>query len=312
MKKFFLFFVLACALILSSCGGNGSTLDAISSGAIQNTESAEAEPAHVLRVPDALPDEPWALTASNPSLGVEVSLMDFGDSIPLDYVTTTTAGGDEILYVSIKNDFAWKLDSEGRICYMDLGEGWNFLSKFSIPCSKDKLIELYDVDPYNGMFFNKDGSIADDSKTADASVYFSGLGNVIDTFLVSTTHQLPTPILVADDICEIYSCSPSKPNSADGVDATISFSNKSDRTIKYIIFSVTPYNAVDDPVSSKIGNKSTASLKLTGPIEPTTAKGDCSSATWDTVWYNPTIRSCKIDAVTIEYMDGEVLEIPVV
>ena len=57
-------------------------------------------------------------------------------------------------------------------------------------------------------------------------------------------------------------------NSVGGVQPHIYWRNDSGKTIKYITFVATPYNAVGDKASSDIGNETTQRLKVTGPIEP--------------------------------------------
>lgn len=57
-------------------------------------------------------------------------------------------------------------------------------------------------------------------------------------------------------------------NSVGGVDVLIRWKNNSSKDIKYITFTVEPYNAVGDRVASSIGNKTTAYLEVTGPISP--------------------------------------------
>ena len=57
-------------------------------------------------------------------------------------------------------------------------------------------------------------------------------------------------------------------NSANGVSIKIFWRNESNKDIKYLIFSVTPYNAVGDKVSSSIGGKTTVNCKITGPLPP--------------------------------------------
>jgi len=108
-------------------------------------------------------------------------------------------------------------------------------------------------------------------------------------------YQREAPIVITS----IY---PSRPNSAGGVDVHITFVNKSDRTFKYVTFGVTPYNAVGDRVSSEIGDKSFARLLDTGPYKP--GHGCPSWRYWDCIWYNPSIRSIKLNTVEIDYMDG--------
>lgn len=94
----------------------------------------------------------------------------------------------------------------------------------------------------------------------------------------------------------------SYPNSAGGVDAYVSFTNKSSKTIKYITWTVIPYNAVGDVVYSEIGYKSEAHLSDTGPYAQ--GQGHGSGWYWSCVWYNSTITSIKLSEIEIEYTDG--------
>ncbi len=57
-------------------------------------------------------------------------------------------------------------------------------------------------------------------------------------------------------------------NTADGVEPRISLRNDSGKTIKYIYFTTTPYNAVNDKVYCSIHRDSTRELYITGPIAP--------------------------------------------
>ena len=99
---------------------------------------------------------------------------------------------------------------------------------------------------------------------------------------------------------------PTLPNSAGGVDVSICFQNTSIREIKYVTFEVTPYNAVDDPISSEVGSTSTTTLRYTGPL----AGGTFGSGTWDSVWYNGTFAYALIDGLTVEYTDGTTVGYP--
>ena len=96
-----------------------------------------------------------------------------------------------------------------------------------------------------------------------------------------------------------------KPNSVGGVDVAINWNNYSHKPVKYITFTLTPYNAVDDVVYCSITKKSTLSVKATGPY----AKGfHCSpnaGGSWSNVWYNQNITYCILSKVTIQYMDGK-------
>lgn len=57
-------------------------------------------------------------------------------------------------------------------------------------------------------------------------------------------------------------------NYVGGVSPYIYWRNNSGKTIKYITFYTTPYNAVWDVVASEIGGYTTARLQVTGPIYP--------------------------------------------
>lgn len=63
-------------------------------------------------------------------------------------------------------------------------------------------------------------------------------------------------------------------NSADGVSIKIFWRNESSKDIKYLTFSVTPYNAVGDKVSSYIGGKTTVNCKITGPLPTSSTQID--------------------------------------
>ena len=92
----------------------------------------------------------------------------------------------------------------------------------------------------------------------------------------------------------------SHPNSAGGVDVRLRYLNTSNKSIKYIVTTVVPYNKVGDRVSSEIGNKVYARLQDTGPIKPDAY----SEGTWSNNWYNYSIRCTEITNIDITYMDG--------
>ena len=77
--------------------------------------------------------------------------------------------------------------------------------------------------------------------------------------LPTATAEAGTPVTIAGVLLKI--------NSVDGVIPTICWRNNSEKTIKYLTLTVTPYNAVDDPVTSTIGDISTVDLKITGPVD---------------------------------------------
>ena len=85
-----------------------------------------------------------------------------------------------------------------------------------------------------------------------------------------------------------------------GVSIELIYRNLSDKTIKYIDFEVTPYNAVGDVISGDFDGKTTVLLNKVGPIGP----GERRDTTWENIWYNSTFRCFELNSVEITYMDG--------
>lgn len=112
------------------------------------------------------------------------------------------------------------------------------------------------------------------------------------------------------DIIEIYDVYVVDINSAGGVEIGAAFTNTSNKTIKYIRFYVTPYNAVGDPMYCEIQGHSHFEAYVTGPLEPghegyrrygvTTSAGHY----WDNCWWNAEISYIELTGVKIEYTDG--------
>jgi predicted nucleic-acid-binding Zn-ribbon protein len=94
----------------------------------------------------------------------------------------------------------------------------------------------------------------------------------------------------------------SNPNSAGGVDLHIIWQNLSPKVIKYISFTVVPYNAVNDIVQCTIRDESTFTGQVTGPVYSGEWRGE--STYWECPWYNNTIRRAELIGVSITYMDG--------
>ena len=99
----------------------------------------------------------------------------------------------------------------------------------------------------------------------------------------------------------------SEPDSFGGVDYHFVFTNLSDKEIKYLRLDVTPYNAVDDPVSCTITMESKKQCTVTGPIAPGETYGE--DRVWNVLWYNSSIAYPVINAIRIEYMDGTTVEL---
>ena len=91
------------------------------------------------------------------------------------------------------------------------------------------------------------------------------------------------------------------PNSAGGVDVRLNYKNDSQKIIKYVWFTVAPYNQVKDLQCCSITGKTEVRLKETGPVGPGAGR---SKRRWENVWYNNNISFTWLKKIEIEYMDG--------
>lgn len=97
------------------------------------------------------------------------------------------------------------------------------------------------------------------------------------------------------DVAELQS-----PNSAGGCDYYFNYVNNSDKTIKYLRFTGSFYNAVNDPVSCDIRGYSTYTGKETGPV----AHGESGGGSWGCVIYDWAASELRLENISITYMDG--------
>lgn len=101
---------------------------------------------------------------------------------------------------------------------------------------------------------------------------------------------------------KIIKCSTSEPNSAGGIDPIIKFKNTSGKVVKYITFSVLPYNRVGDLDFGEhaFGYPTPSRLRVVGPIK----QGEIYDGVWDCTWYSFAIARMELVGVEIDYMDG--------
>lgn len=92
-----------------------------------------------------------------------------------------------------------------------------------------------------------------------------------------------------------------KPNSAGGWDIQLRITNNYDKVIKYIYFNFAAYNGVGDRVCCTARGENVVSGSFTGPLEP---GKHTKYLTFDTMFYNNSIKDIKIEKVEIEFMDG--------
>ncbi len=96
-----------------------------------------------------------------------------------------------------------------------------------------------------------------------------------------------------------------EPNYVGGCDYKFGYVNKSQKTIKYLYWTGTAYNAVNDPVCCDIRDTATCSGRDTGPIET----GYRGGGIWECVVYNHSAYTLKLSRIKIEYMDGSTMSI---
>ena len=91
-------------------------------------------------------------------------------------------------------------------------------------------------------------------------------------------------------------------NSSNGISFKIEWKYiDTSKTIKYIYFSVIPYNAVGDIQSCEISGSSSFTGQVTGPIS---AEDYPIVSRWENAWYNNTIKCIKITKIKVIYTDG--------
>ena len=89
-------------------------------------------------------------------------------------------------------------------------------------------------------------------------------------------------------------------NSVGGCSASIEYSNVSDKTFKYVYFSVYFQNNVGDDVECTITGDTYSKLQDVGPIEP----GKNGSGYWSNLIYNYSATKILLASCSIEFMDG--------
>ena len=97
----------------------------------------------------------------------------------------------------------------------------------------------------------------------------------------------------------------SSSNSVGGRDVTFYYTNKSPKTIKYLVWGASFKNAVGDFVGCTAREYTTYRGKDTGPVKTNHRGGGY----WGTVIYNHTARKMLLYEIRIDYMDGSTLRI---
>ena len=92
-----------------------------------------------------------------------------------------------------------------------------------------------------------------------------------------------------------------EPNSAGGITVDIDFQNTGTKTIKSIVFTLTPFDAEGRQVSCEVNRKGATDLTATGYFR---ADSGYYSKYWENVWYSRVIKYIRVTAVAITYLDG--------
>ena len=106
----------------------------------------------------------------------------------------------------------------------------------------------------------------------------------------------------ARNIIRVTKIAASEPDSAGGVELYFNFVNNTDKTIKYLLFGATFYNAVGDVVLPNYNRQAINYCRVTDPF----GKGEGLSGTywyWGK-YYSFDIKSVVLVSLTIEYTDG--------
>ncbi len=150
----------------------------------------------------------------------------------------------------------------------------------------------------NGFYYikstnGKTGYIANrDLDLLNVNEYFKEL----DINTINSAKKLNKKILIKGAFI-------SEVNSADGVNVGIDWLYLDNtKEIKYIDFTVIPFNRVGDIQRCRTTGESTQVLKITGPISSEDSMENLDE--WENVWYNSTISCVKITQVKVQYFKG--------
>ena len=110
----------------------------------------------------------------------------------------------------------------------------------------------------------------------------------------------------AASIIRINSAYLDSPNTAAGCDFILRYTNTGKKTIKYLNWSGTTYNDVNDKVYCTIRHTCSFNGKDTGPVEP----GQSAGGVWEAIIYNWSATELRLNSIVITYMDGSSVSIP--
>jgi len=155
------------------------------------------------------------------------------------------------------------------------------------------------------MLWKKEACMASKSVFGRVAA-FATLSAALVACAPAVTESATARALAANSPLVITRISASSPNSAGGIDVDVDAVNVSDRTIKYIRYTVELYNAVGDVVADEITGSSTRRLLDTGPYRP----GDSAAwGSWPTVFYNYAGRCVIVLSMSVTFADDSTVTI---
>lgn len=112
--------------------------------------------------------------------------------------------------------------------------------------------------------------------------------------------------ILGESLIHVDKIAVSKPDSAGGVMVYFNFTNKSEKTIKYITFGYSFYNTVGDLVRGKYDRSDVCYGKVTGPYA--TGQGLQGTRYYWGKHYGSDLSSIKLVYLAIEYTDGSTMQ----
>lgn len=88
----------------------------------------------------------------------------------------------------------------------------------------------------------------------------------------------------------------------EGTSAKFVVYNPTQKTIKYLWFTVVGFNPVGDKVIDRVKGVSNITLKGVGPIE----KDESGTYEFDYVWFTDMVETFKIISIKVQYMDNTI------
>lgn len=160
-----------------------------------------------------------------------------------------------------------------------------------------------------GLYLKKDNTkeVSSTNTIMQNTVNEVSLDDLLNAIDEVNKEQKKEEDINAKELIRIKSVTTSKPNSANGVDLKIQWTNMSEKEIKYITFTAYPVNAVGDIVECTIRTRYKGQFKgqETGPIKK--GEGNKAGYVYENAWYNNTIVKAILMQVDIQYMDGSMV-----